>query len=183
MLFILYLLQSRRASRSMVGTIWLPIPFNYHWAAIANHIISFLPIKMQVHQYCLIEYSLWVLLESGIINNWHGSQIWKQQKECRHKELRRFDVKGGGSLIWYMYRFKKIPTDDWKEVCQDYWDFEKGGHRNHGKGKETAWKERNEYGLSTFYWIAVATRRMLRRTRAVKLNSSKFLGQGYELYY
>ena len=48
-----------------------------------------------------------------------------------------------------MYRFKKIPTDDWKEVCQEYWDFKKGGHRNHGKGKETAWKERNEYDPST----------------------------------
>ena len=82
-----------------------------------------------------------------------------------------------------MYRFKKIPTDDWKEVCQEYWDFEKESHRKHGKGKESARKERNEDGPNTFYWIAEAMRKKLRRTRAVKLNSSKFLGQGYELYY
>ena len=40
--------------------------------------------------------------------------------------------------------FKKIPTDEWKGVWQEYWDVEKSKHIKQGKRKETAWAEGNE---------------------------------------
>lgn len=40
--------------------------------------------------------------------------------------------------------FKKIPTDEWKGVWQEYWDVEKSKHIKQGRRKETAWAKGNE---------------------------------------
>ena len=39
---------------------------------------------------------------------------------------------------------KKVPTDEWKVVWQEYWDMEKDNHLKRGKRKQAEWKGRDD---------------------------------------